>query len=42
MWGLPLSTFLSFVVLIVSVIVAVLWGIYSSKDDLEDPGVKKL
>jgi len=41
MWGLPLSTFLSFVVLIISVIVAVLWGIYSSKDDLEDPGVKK-
>ena len=36
MWGLPLSTFLSFVVVVVSVIVAILWGVYSGKEDLED------
>jgi hypothetical protein len=41
MWGLPFGTFLSFIVLVVSVVVAILWGIFSSKDDLEDPGVKK-
>lgn len=41
MWGLPMSTYLAFVVLVVSVVVAILWGMFSSKDDLEDPGVKK-
>jgi hypothetical protein len=36
MWGLPFGTFLSFIVVAVSVIVAILWGVFSSKEDLED------
>jgi len=36
MWGMPFTTFLSFVVLATTIILSVLWAIYSNKDELDD------
>ena len=36
MWGLPLATFLSFVVLFLTIVFSIIWAIFSDKSELDD------
>lgn len=42
MWGLPFATFLSFVVLFLTIILSIVWAIFSDKSELDDAKEKKV
>ncbi len=36
MWNLPISTFLAFITLIITVLISIIWAFFTAKNDQQD------